>query len=286
MVPTKERNQSALFMSYETHGILVDCGEGTQRQLKHANISLTRINKILITHWHSDHVLGLPGLIQSLAASEYGKTLEIYGPKNTKKQFEHLFQAFVFDRQIDLKITEIDEGMFFENKEFGLHAYPLKHGIETFGYVFQEKDKRRIILSKVKTKGIPEGPLLGKLQEGKNITYKGKKVLAKDVTRVIKGKKIGIISDTLPCNNCNKIAKDADLLVCESTYSSKLKEKSEKYNHMTAKDAALIANNAGAKKLVLTHFSARYKSVLELSDDAEDYFPNAVCAFDLMKIKV
>src|SRR3989338_6781714 len=134
MVPTKERNQSSVLISYKNEGILVDCGEGTQRQLKIAGIKLTSITKILISHWHGDHVLGLPGLIQSMAASDYNKVLEIYGPKNTKEFFRNMFKTFIFDRKIDIKINEIHNDIFFQNDEFVLEAKPLEHGIETLGF--------------------------------------------------------------------------------------------------------------------------------------------------------
>lgn len=286
MVPTKERNQSSVLISYNTHGILIDCGEATQRQLKMANISITKITKILLTHWHSDHTLGLPGMIQSMGASEYNKTLEIYGPRGTKKHLEYMFRAFLIDRRIDMKVMEIEEGKFFDSSEFILEAYELEHGIKTFGYNFIEQDRRKINLIKTKKLGIPEGPLLGKLQNGKEITFKNKKIRADDVTKTIKGKKISIIADTLLCDNCYKLAKDADLLICESTYSSKLEEKGEDYNHLTSKLAALIANKANVKKLILTHFSARYKSTLELNEDARNYFNNTECAYDFMKLKL
>jgi ribonuclease Z len=286
MVPTKERNQSAVFVSYNTHGIMVDCGEGTQRQLKMANIPITKVTKVLISHWHGDHTLGLPGLIQSLGASEYTKTLEIYGPKGTKEHFDHMFKTFLMDRRIDMKVSEIDEGTFFENSEFSLEAYKLEHGILTLGFNFIEKDRRKINLVKTKKFGIPEGPLLGKLQEGKEINYNKRKFSPDELTKLVKGKKVSIITDTRLCDNCYALAKDADILICESTYSSNLEEKSEDYNHMTSKQAALIANKAHVKKLILTHFSARYKSTLELNDDARNYFENTECAFDLMRLKL
>jgi len=286
MVPTKERNQSALFITHNTQGILVDCGEGTQRQFRMAGLTLSKITKILISHWHGDHVLGLPGLLQSLGASEYKKTLEIYGPEGTKKYFEHMLKAFVSDKQIDMKIIEIKPGTFFDCPEFHLEAYLLKHGITCYGYNFIEHDRRRINLSKTEKLGIPEGPLLGKLQDGEDIEFKGKKVKSDDMTKIVKGKKISIISDTLPCDNCYKMAKDADLLISESTYSSHLEEKGEDYNHMTSKQAALIASKSNVKRLVLTHFSARYKSTLELNDDARQIFDNSECAYDFMKIKL
>src|SRR3990167_410217 len=125
MVPTKERNQNGILISYGSEGVLVDCGEGMQRQLKIAGVSLTKITKILISHWHGDHVLGLPGLIQSLSSMDYNGKLEIYGPIGTKKRMESMFEAFVFDKKIDLAVNEVKSGIFFENNEFQLGAHPL-----------------------------------------------------------------------------------------------------------------------------------------------------------------
>ena len=156
MVPTKERNHSAVFLSYKAEGILVDCGEGTQRQMKIAGIKIAKVTKILISHWHGDHVLGLPGLIQSLGASEYSRALEIYGPKGTKQHIKAMFEAFVFDRPFEIKVVEVEKGVFFENKDFKLEALPLKHGIITIGFDFIEKDRRKIDIRAVKKLGIPE----------------------------------------------------------------------------------------------------------------------------------
>src|SRR3989344_1453883 len=144
MVPTKERNQIAVFLSYDTEGILFDCGEGTQRQFKIAGISLSKVTKILISHWHGDHVLGLPGLMQTLSSTDYTGKLEIYGPIGTKKRIEKMFEAFVFDKRLDFDVKEVKSGVFFENNDFQLEAHQLEHGIEILGYSFVEKDKRKI----------------------------------------------------------------------------------------------------------------------------------------------
>ena len=286
MVPTKERNQSAVLISYKNEGILVDCGEGTQRQFKQKGISLTKITKILITHWHGDHVFGLPGVMSTLGASEYQKTLEIYGPKDTKKHLESMFDAFIFDRRINFVVKEIKGGKFFENKDFYLEALPLEHGIETLGYNFVEKDIIHIDVKKTKKLGIPSGPLLGKLQDNEAVSFNGKEVSPKEVTYVEKGKKISIIADTVPCNNAVKLAEDADVLICEATYSSKLEEKGEEYGHMTGKQAGLIANQANVKKLVLTHFSARYRTTEEVEEDAKSVFNDSIAAKDFMVVRL
>ena len=286
MVPTKERNQSGILVSHGSETILVDCGEGMQRQLKIAGVKLIKITKILISHWHGDHVLGLPGLIQTMSASEYGRTLRIYGPAGTKEYMKKMFETFIFDKKIDIEIYEVKNSRFFESEELVVEAHILEHNIETLGFNIIEKDKRRINLAFIRKLGIPDGPLLGKLQEGKSITWKGKKASADEATILTKGKKLTIINDTSPCSGADLLAKDADLLVCEATYSSKLENKSEEHGHMTSKQAAELANRANAKKLVLTHFSARYKDTNELEEDAKDYFYNTSCARDFMKILV
>ena len=286
MVPTKERNQIAVFLSYGSEGILFDCGEGTQRQFKIAGISLTKVTKILISHWHGDHVLGLPGLIQSLSSMNYAGKLEIYGPVGTKKRMEKMFEAFVFDKRLDFVAKEVKHGIFFENEEFQLEAYLLEHGIETLGYRFFEKEKRKIDMKKIKKFGIPVGPLLGKLQKGQKIEHNGKKIEPDDVTYIVNGKKIAYVTDTILCDNCYKVADDTDILICEATYSSELVDKSEEYGHMTAKQAASIANKSNVKQLVLIHFSARYKNTQELEEDARSIFDNVICAKDFMKIEL
>ena len=226
MVPTKERNQIAVFLSYGTVGILFDCGEGTQRQFKIAGISLQKVTKILISHWHGDHVLGIPGLMQTLSSTNYEGTLEIYGPNGTKKRMEKMFEAFVFDKKLDFVVNEIKEETFFESGDFKIEAYRLEHGIETLGFRFIEKDKRKVDMKKAKKLGIQEGPLIGKLQQGHSIEHKGKKIGPDDVTYVEKGKIVAYVTDTILCDGCYKAAQDAYLLVCEATYSSMLVDKS------------------------------------------------------------
>lgn len=284
MVPTKERNQSGVLISHGPEGILIDCGEGIQRQLKIAGIKLTKITKILVSHWHGDHVLGLPGLIQSMSAAGYEKILNIYGPVGTKRFMKKLFEVFIFDRRIKIEVNEVKKGKFFENDEFILEVQPLKHNVETLGYSLIEKDKRKINLKFIKKIKIPEGPLLGKLQDGKSIIWKGRKVDVKKATNIVKGEKITVISDSVPCTGAEILAKNANLLICEATYSSELKNKGEKYWHMTAEQAAELAKRADVEKLVLTHFSARYKESEVLRKDAKKRFSNVVCADDFMKI--
>ncbi len=287
MVPTKERNHSGILLSYKNENILIDCGEGTQRQLKFADISSTKITKILISHWHGDHVLGIPGLLYSLAANEYNKTLEIYGPKGTKEFMYHLLKGFSYKNPIKCNIYEIEEGTFFENPSFKLEAKKLDHKCLCLGYSFIEKDRRNINIDYLKKNfNLSQHPLLKKLHEGKDITWKGKIIKANKATKITPGRKISFVSDTAFCQSAIDLAKNADILICESTYSSDLEEKAKEYKHLTVNQAAEVAKKAKAKRLILTHFSQRYKDVQLMVREAKKIFKNISSAKDLMVLEV
>ncbi|MFH0874984.1 MAG: ribonuclease Z [archaeon] len=286
MVPTKERNHQSIFISYEKEGLLFDCGEGTQRQLKLAEIKPSKITKILLSHWHGDHVLGLPGLFQTLNKSDYEKKLEIYGPKGTKKYIKYMFKAFEFENRIDYSIFEIKKKTIVDTEEFSVLAYPLEHGIPCYGFSIIEKSKRKIKLAFTKKNYIPDGPLLGALQDNKQIEWNGKIITPADATYLVPGRKISIINDTILCNNCTLLAKDADLLISEAVYTSNHEHKASEHMHLTAKQAATLASINGAKRLILTHFSQRYKTTEELLLEAKEIFPQTECAYDLLKLKI
>ncbi len=287
MQPTKERNHPGFVLSYGTENILFDCGENIQRQMRIAGIKPAKITKILISHWHGDHVLGLPGIMQTMGASQFSGKLVIYGPKGTKENLKKIMSVFAKADVIEHEIVEITKSCkIVENDEFILEAYELEHGIETYGFKFIEKDKRKINMKKIKHLKIPEGPLIGKLQKGKDIKIKKEIIKADDVTTIKEGKIIGYIADTVYTSNCLEIAQDCDLLISESSFTSKHKEKAEKYKHLTAEEAASIANQCNVKKLVLTHFSQRYKDSNEILEDAKKLFQNVVLAYDFMKVKI
>ena len=286
MVPTKDRNHTSILLTYNAENILIDCGEGTQRQLKIANINPCKITKILLTHIHGDHTLGLPGLIQTLGANNYQKTLEIYGPKNTRNFIDNILKTFHLENKIKLTTTEIDKREFLETKEFYLEALPLKHSTYTLAYSFTEKDKRKINLSYTKKFDLTKHPLLGELQRGKDITFKGKKITADKATILKKGKKISLIFDTELTQNCIEISKNADLLIAEATYESDLEEKAKEYQHLTSEQSALIAKKARVKALILTHFSQRYKTPDQSLKEAKKIFKNTQAAKDFLEINI
>ncbi len=280
-IPTATRNHTAILLSYANENILIDCGEGTQRQFRKAKISPTKITKLLITHWHGDHVLGLPGLFQTLALSNYSKTLEIYGPRGTKKFIDLLYRLFIHKNKIKIKVKEISSGKFFSNQDFYLEAFPMQHGAPTLSYRFIERDKLRLDKAKIKKLNLP-GRLLGKLASGKNIKYKGKTFNVKSLSYSQPGKIISIILDTKLNPNCYKSAKQADLLIAESTYSNKETDLASSYKHLTSQQAAKIAKQAKVKKLVLTHISQRYDHKEKIIlNEAKKIFKNVSIAEDL-----
>ncbi len=286
MVPTKERNHPSFLLKFDKEGILFDCGEGTQRQMKKAGIPLTKVTKILITHWHGDHILGLPGLLLSISAADPTKKIIIYGPTNSKKYFKSLIAGIAAEGKLNIELLEVKNQKFFENDKFKLETKEVKHTTPCNAYAFIEKDRRKIQLTKAKKLGLKEGPLLGQLQKGKTIKVKGKTIKPDQISTIVKGKKIAYITDTVIVKNCYEIAKNADLLICESTYATEMGDTAGERCHMTAREAGQIASKANVKKLILTHFSARYKETDILEADARETFDNTICAYDLMKIKV
>lgn len=290
MVPTKDRNVTGHVIEYKGEYILVDCGEGTQRQMSMLGMSRNKITKILLTHWHGDHVIGLVGLLQTMSAVEQPGTVSIIGPIGTKTYLGHMLKSMHMDIRLTLDVHEVDAPdalvRFFENEDYALEAANLDHGIPCLGYRFIEHDKRRMDVAKCTALGIKPGPLMGKLQDGESIEHYGRTISSDDVSYIVPGRKLTFILDTELSSNCVPLAHNADILVCETTYKEELASKGADHKHLTTRDATSIATQAGVKKLIITHFSQRYKTTHELVEDARKYFPNTDAAYDLMKVKL
>lgn len=292
MVPTKDRNVQGIYLEYNGEGILFDCGEGTQRQMNIAGINRHKVKKIFISHWHGDHVSGLIGLVQtinSVSDENNPKKLEIYGPTGTKERFGYMLKTVYFDNRLIIKVHDINAPKLktvFTNDNYSIKAINVDHGIPAVGYRFEEHDRRRISVSKIKKLAIPDGPLLGKLQKGDSITWKGKKYNSDDLTYIVSGKKCAFILDTAYTKNTIELAQNADIVLCEATYVESELEKGEKHNHLTALQAAQIASSANAKKLIMTHFSQRYTDVSVFEEEARKVFPESYAGFDFMKVKL
>ncbi len=284
-IPTEKRNHTAILLTYKNENILVDCGEGTQRQFRIAKLSPAKLTRIAITHWHGDHILGLPGLFQTLAMSEFQRTLELYGPKNTLYFIDALKR--LINIKVPLNIKEVSGGIIFENKDFYLEAAPMSHDTPALAYSFVIKERRHLVKSKIKKLKIPHSPLLGELQRGKDITLNGKKIKASTVSYVEAGKKITIILDTSPNENTIKLAANADLLICESTFSKEEEHIARDHKHLTSADAATIAKKAKVKKLILTHISQRYEHAPQIIlKEAKKVFKNTQLVKDLDTLQI
>jgi len=284
-VPSAERNHTSILLNYQDENILVDCGEGTQRQFRKAELNPCKVTRLLITHWHGDHVLGIPGLLQTLNFSDYNKTLFIYGPKGTKEFMNQMFKTFIFQGKFNIEVKEV-ENKFFENDDFYLEARKMTHGIPCNAYNFIVKNKIRIDKKKLEKTGI-KGPILQKLKSGKDIVYDGKKYLAKNLTYEEEGKKISFVFDTSLNKEIIPFAKNSDLLICESTFGEELEEQAKEYHHLTAKQSAEFAKKSNSEKLILTHISQRYsKNPKQILDTAKKIFKNSSLAKDLDVIEI
>ncbi len=289
MVPTKERNVTGHFLEYDGHGILVDCGEGTQRQMNKAGINRLRVNKILITHWHGDHVAGLIGLLQTIGNEENAPTIEIYGPPGTKQNLMYLMKATLHSSNLEIGVKELDPAgveKFSEEEDYYLEAVWMDHQVDCLAYRFVEKDKRKIDMNKANRLGLEEGPKIGELKEGQEVETDNSVIKPEDVSYIEEGRKVTFIMDTLLNDNCYDISQRSDLLVCEATFLSDLEEKATEFKHLTAEQAAQIADEAEVKRLILTHFSQRYRDTQSLVEEAKKIFANTQAAEDFMEVEI
>ena len=257
-IPTISRNHTSIFLKYKNRNILIDCGEGTQRQIRKAKINICKITDILITHFHGDHVFGLPGFLHTISKSECKKVINIYGPKGSKKLIKEMLRVSSI-KGVDIKIKEV-EGKFIDNPYFKISAFSLKHDVPCNGYMIEEKNRLRIDKKKLKKLRIKNIPELGKLINKKNIKVNGKIVKWKNLTYLERGRKISFILDTKLCDNVNKLAKNSDLAIMEAVFleSKEGKELVKKYKHLTLEQSVKVAIKEKVKKLILTHISQRY----------------------------
>ena len=288
-IPTKRRNHPAMLLRYKAENILIDCGEGTQRQFRKASKNPCKITRILITHWHGDHVFGLPGILNTLRLNGYSGKLEIYGPKGTSEWIrKYLDLVGGRGMDLDLKITEVKEGIIFDEGEYFVEAKEMDHDCPCVGYSFVVREKKRLDAEKLKKLKIPNSPLIGKLAEGKVVTIDGKKIDGKKLLYTEDERKVSVIMDTRVCDNAVKLAKGADLLVCESTFS---KEESEELlgnrAHLSSVEAAGIAKKAKVKSLVLTHLSQRYEGIPKvILKEAKEVFEDTIIPEDLESVEL
>ena len=293
-MPGKLRNVSslALRMLNERGAVwLFDCGEATQHQILHTSLKPRRIEKIFITHLHGDHIFGLPGLLGSRSFQGGELPLTVYGPTGIKEFIQVSLGISGTRLQYELEVIEIDEGLVFEDSQITVEAHRLEHGIESYGYRIQEKDKPGILLvDELKKDGVPPGPLYKEIKSGRSVILEDGRLIDpnKYTGPSQKGKIIAILGDSRPCEAAIKLAKEADLLIHEATFSAENPQMAHDYFHSTTAQAAEIAKKAGAKALILNHISSRYtkEEADHLKREAEAIFTPVVIAYDLMEFLI
>ncbi len=286
-VPTRERNHNGYFLRWDADGFLFDPGEGTQRQMTYADISASQITHIAITHFHGDHCLGLPGVIQRLSLDKAARPVHVWYPASGQCFFDAMTHASLFQKNVELIAHPISEaGVLYENNEFILSAAPLDHRVECYGYRIEEKAARSICMDKLKQYGIT-GPRVGELKKAGILELEdGTVIHLEDVSSARPGQSFAHILDTRPCENAIKLAQNVDLLITEATYLDSEEKQAHEYMHMTARQAGYLARNAEAQKLILTHFSQRYSGTSDHLNQAREVFPNTNTARDLEHFKL
>jgi ribonuclease Z len=287
--PTRSRNHNGYFLRWDDEGLLFDPGEGTQRQMLFAGVTASQITRIFVTHFHGDHCLGLPGVLQRMSLDRVPHLVDVCYPADSRPVFERLRQAALFRDVLNLCERPVDgDGVLVGTPAFQLEARALSHSVPTFGYRLTEPDGRRMLPGELAARGI-NGPDIGRLQREGRLTVDGNTVTLDQVSEPRRGQRFAFVMDTRLCDAAFALADQADMLVCESTFAEAEADLAKDYGHLTARQAGLIAAGSKARLLVLTHFSQRYDSQdsQRLAEEAATEFGgDIVLARDLDRVPV
>ncbi|MEM2111680.1 MAG: ribonuclease Z [Candidatus Bathyarchaeia archaeon] len=289
-IPTPTRALASVAVIREGEIFLFDCGEGTQRQMTQARIGFNSETKVFISHMHGDHVLGLPGLLQTMSLLNRERPLQIYGPVGVKAFVDAIIRTVKFSLVFSVEVFEIEnEGLVCQEEDYTVYSIFAEHSVPSLAYALIEKPRPGLFHpDRAVSLGVPEGPLWSKLQRGFKIKLSnGRIIRPEDVLGPPRpGRKIVYVGDTRPSDNVAGFAKDADVLVHEATFSDDMADRAEEDKHSTPSEAALVAKKANVKLLVLTHVSARYGDPNVLLEQAKKIFPATIIAEDFMKIDI
>ena len=281
------RNHPAIILKAFGETMLFDCGEGTQRQLIFAKVSPMKISKIFLSHYHGDHILGLPGLLQSMNFRGREKKLTIYGPKGLYELKDSLFKLGYSKIEFPIEFIEIGSQTIESDEDYIIKSQHVNHNVPCLAYSVEELKKPRFNREKAIELGVPVGPDFGRLHNGEEVEIDGKIIKPEQVLGPPrKGNKITYSGDTTPCSEMVDFAKDSTILIHESTYMSEDADKAVENFHSTSADAAKIAKDSNSKELILTHFSTRYTQTDGLLKEAKEIFENTKLAKDFMKIDI
>lgn len=272
-VPTRYRNHNGYLLRWDEEGLLFDPGEGTQRQMIYAEVTVTQVTRILVTHFHGDHCLGLAGLHQRISLDRVPHEIDIHYPASGQVFYERLRHASIYHEVGKVAPRPIrGEGVIHEGEKHVIRAKRLDHGVETFGYRLQERDGRTMLPEKLAAAGV-RGPAIKELIRNGSIEIEGRVVHLDEVSLFKPGQGFAMVMDTRMCESAIDLAKGADLLLCESTYLASEEREARAHGHLTAEQAGIIAREAGVRRLVLTHFSQRYGSTKPFVEEAREAWP-------------
>lgn len=285
-VPTKKRNLPSLAVRTDGGLVMFDCGEGTQKQFLIAKLGFNRQMKVLITHMHADHILGIPGLLHSMSFMGRSRDLEIYGPPGIRDFVKCVSETVRFRSMFPVQTVEVRAGTIARTDAYSIKAAWADHGVPCLSYALVENDKPgRFYPGKARKLGIQKGPLWKTLQMGKPVKVGRRRI---DPSRVVgpprKGLKITYAVDTRPCDRVVKLALGSDLLVHDGMFDSDASERAREYGHSTATEAATVAKKSRSKNLALTHLSAVYDDTRQLLVEAKKIFPRTFVAEDLTSV--
>ncbi len=283
--PSIERNMTSTLVIHEGERFLLDCAEGTQRQILQSGLGFKDLNRIFLTHGHLDHILGLGGIASTFGRWEAVSRLDIYGGRWALDRVRDLMKVVLRSREVDIEIEfiEVKPGKLLEGKNLEVHAFGVLHrGSGCFGYVFQEKTRRPFLVEAAEKLGVPAGPDRKRLVAGEAITLADGRVAHPDdvLGEPVPGTKLVYVGDVARIDEIIEPARGADALVMEATYLAEDVEIARKFGHITAAESATCAREAGVKQLYLTHISRRYSGAA-VSAEARAIFPNTMVANDL-----
>lgn len=289
--PSVRRGLSANMVLYNEYRFLIDCGEGTQRQLLKSGLGFKKLDKILITHGHLDHVLGLGGLLSTFSRWEAIDRMQIYAGRFALERIRDLIFGVVLrgdNYSIDIELVTLQPGLLMEDDKFLVSVFPVTHrGPDCFGFIFQEKPRRPFLVEKAEALGVPPGPERRRLVAGEPITLADGRTIRPDevLGELLPGCKLAFVGDAGRTDDLEEFVAGADALVIEATYTNLEAELAAEFGHLTAAEAARLARRAGVRQLYLTHISRRY-SEQEVLDEALPIFPNTVVARDFDRVQV
>jgi ribonuclease Z len=286
--PTRRRNLPSVAIRRDGEVVLMDCGEGAQKSFVEHGLGLSKEMVVLVTHLHGDHVNGLVGLLQTMSMSQRSRKLTIVGPKTLYEWVKSTMKLLNIGLTFDIEFVEVKPGVALRRDAYRIRCTRANHSIEAWSYIFEELPRPGVFDSKkAKALDVPEGKKWSALQHGRTVVVGGRVTRPSDVLGPQRpGRKIGYSGDTRPSANLARFFSGVDLLIFDSTFAARDADKAIDRKHATAAEAANLAKKAQVGRLVLTHFSARYKNVSSLVRDAKKIFPQTIAAHDGLFVEV